>query len=196
MPFSGCQRLRLRPKERIHLSALSFSTVSRNSGSLRPAVVPDVKLQNVYGIFAKFFADFFCVIKNMLGGKNVAVFKFRRGGPDVVHGRNFGRGIKPAIFRVTKFVAVEDFAEQAVAFSVAVGPGGVEEIAAEVDGQLQGFEGFLVVRASPIAHAPEADGHVADLKTRSPERAIFHDLLVSLMCVLAPVRQGLVLCFL
>src|SRR5260370_17581182 len=34
MPFSGSQRFRLRPKERIQPPSFSFSTVDRNSGSL------------------------------------------------------------------------------------------------------------------------------------------------------------------
>lgn len=56
--------------------------------------------------------------------------------------------------------------------------------------------GFAVVRAGPVAHAPQADSHVADLKARSSQRAIFHNSLNSLGAILDPVRHGLMLCFL
>ena len=154
-----------------------------------PAIVPNVKLQDIDRIFAKFFADQFCVLENMFGGEDFAVFVFGRGGPLVVHGRNFGRGVKPVNRWVTEIIALQDFAEQAVAFPFAVGPGGIEEIAAQVNRELEGFQGFIVVRAGPSAHAPQAVGHVADLKVSAPQDAIFHSSLASKRAI-PPNHQG------
>src|SRR6202050_4107679 len=125
----------------------------------------------------------------MLGGEDFAVFVFGRGGPLVIHGRNFGRGVKPINRWVTEIIALEDFAEKAVAFPFAVGPGGIEEIAAQVNGELESLQGLVIVRAGPSAHAPQAVGHVADLKVSAPQDSVFHSSLAS-KCAIPLNRQG------
>src|SRR5208282_1355861 len=139
-------------------------------GLLGPSVVPNMKLQDVDFIDAKLFADQARVLEDVLSGKHLAIFGFGAGGPLAVHGRNFRGGIEPLVF-----VARDDVAEQAVALAVAIGPGRVEEVAAEIDGELQRFEGFAVVRAAPAAHAPEPVSDVAYGNSGAAKPAIFHE---------------------
>jgi hypothetical protein len=46
--------------------------------------------------------------------------------------------------------------EQFLAVPVPISPGGVKEVAPELDGHVERFERLLVVRSRPAAHAPHA----------------------------------------
>ena len=128
-------------------------------GVVGPAIVPHMELQNIDGIDAKFFADQVGVFEDVILGKNIVIFVLRERRPFVIGGRNFGGGVEAL------FIARHGFAEQGVAFAFAVGPGGVEEVAARVDGELQGIERLAVIGAAPAAHAPESVGDVADFES-------------------------------
>ena len=58
--------------------------------------------------------------------------------------------------------------------AVTVGPGGIEEIAAEIDGALQRVKRPLVVGAGPAAHAPHTIADFADVPSRAAEAAVAH----------------------
>jgi len=76
-----------------------------------------------------------------------------------VFGRNFGGDVE-FLVRPTDggiiFVGAQNFSEDLFAAAVAVGPRGVKEIAAEIDGTLEGVERFGVVGAGPAgeSHMP------------------------------------------
>ena len=57
---------------------------------------------------------------------------------------------------------------------VAVGPGGVEEVAAERDRPVERAQRLLVVGSGPAAHAPHAVADLGDLPAGAAERAIAH----------------------
>ena len=118
-----------------------------------------MELQNVDGIDAKFLADLVGVFQDVILGKYIVIFVFRERGPFVIGGRNLGSGVKAFL------VAGHGFAKQSVAFAFAVRPGSIEEIAAGIDGKLQGIQGLAVVGAAPAAHAPEPIGNVADFES-------------------------------
>jgi hypothetical protein len=58
--------------------------------------------------------------------------------------------------------------------SIAVGPSGVEEIAAEIHGALERIERFFVVGTGPAAHAPHAVTNFADVPSGVAEAAVAH----------------------
>ena len=58
---------------------------------------------------------------------------------------------------------------------VAVGHRGVEEGAAQLDGQIERPQRLVVVRAGPAAHAPHAVADLADRPARASESAVVHD---------------------
>ena len=79
------------------------------------------------------FRDFLCAIENVIGGKNIAIFIFRCAWPILVPRRDLGGRIKKPCCHWQNY-RVGNLAEDAVTFSVAVGPGGIEEVAAQVHG--------------------------------------------------------------
>ena len=127
-----------------------------------------MKLQKVDRVEAKFLADLIRIFDDVIGGKYVVIVVSGERGPFAVGRRNFRGGIEAF------FITCHGFAEQAVALTFAVGPCGVEEIAARVDGELQGIKRLLVIGAAPAAHAPQPVSDVADGKTGAPQLAIFH----------------------
>ena len=66
------------------------------------------------------------------------------------------------------------FAQQPVALAFAVGPRRIEEIAAQVNGQLHRRQRFLVVRTAPSAHPPQSVGNLANVETSTAKLAVFH----------------------
>ncbi len=144
-------------------------------GFIGPTVVPDMELKQVNRVDAELLADQVGVLEHVFRGEHIFVFIFWQCRPLQISRRNFRRGIE-ALLRV----AIQDLAEQAVALAVAVRPCCIEEIAAEIDGQLQGRERFRVVRTSPAAHAPKSVGDVAHFKTGTAQLAVFHEMYPSL----------------
>ena len=91
-------------------------------------------LQHVDHFDAQFLRDHLRVLQHVIGGENFVVFVFGRGRPLQILGRNFGRGINPLVF-----IVGQCFAQQPITFAVPVGPRRVEEIAAQINRQLNGF---------------------------------------------------------
>ena len=74
--------------------------------------------------------------------------------------------------------------------AVAVGPRGIEKIAAEVDGTLEGGEGFGVFGARPASHAPHAVTDFADLPSGAAETAEFHSAKILPMRIACVILYG------
>src|ERR1700722_16051831 len=117
-----------------------------------------MKLQDVDRIYSQAFADFLGVLQDMAMGKYILVRVFRLGWPAVIHWRDFRRGEESLVF-----VARQSLAQQPVAFAVPVGPGGVEEITAQIDGGFERAKRTRIVGAAPSAHAPQAVRKIAGL---------------------------------
>src|SRR5262249_52330537 len=73
----------------------------------------------------------------------------------------------------------EHLSEQLLALAVAVGEGGVEEIAAERDGALERGQRLVVVRAGPAAHTPKAVADFGDRPSESAERTREHLVILA-----------------
>src|SRR5207253_4667268 len=71
-------------------------------------------------------------------------------------------------------VGAQNFSEDLFAAPVAVGPGSVKEIAAEIDGALEGVERFVVVGAGPAGESPHAITNFTDVPSSAAELAIAH----------------------
>src|SRR6267142_4013450 len=113
----------------------------------------------------------------MVRGIGIVERIFRARGPAEIFGRNF-RGevqflVGSAGGRIA-FVGAQDFAQKLLAVAVAVGPSGIEKIAAEIDGALEGRERLGVVRAGPTGHTPHAVANFADVPSGAAEAAIVH----------------------
>ena len=68
----------------------------------------------------------------------------------------------------------DGLAKQAVAFAISIGPCAIEEVAAELNRELQCFERLFVIRFAPTTHAPKPVCDVADFKSSMAKLAIFH----------------------
>src|ERR1039458_5134956 len=71
-------------------------------------------------------------------------------------------------------ISGEQFAQQCIAFSVAISPRGIVKVTAQACRKLQGFSRLLVLRAGPSAHSPKSVPDFADFKSRSSRLSIFH----------------------
>src|SRR5260370_14868874 len=90
-----------------------------------PTVVPHMKLEQVNGIGLKFFADQVCVFENMVCREYIAIGIFRRRRPLAVFRRDLGGSVE-----ALPPVPAPCFSPKGVAFTIAIGPGRIEKIAA------------------------------------------------------------------
>src|SRR6516165_9594832 len=134
---------------------------------IEPAVFPGVVLDEVEGSDADVRKTLFNVLKNVFGRVRDIQPELAARRPLAVFGRDLAR-------HVELFVRMgsEGFAEQLFAVPVAVGPGGVEEIAAKSDGTVEGTEGLGIVGAGPAGHTPHAVADFADLPVGAAESAV------------------------
>src|SRR6185369_11761135 len=107
-------------------------------------VVPDVELQKIDGCSSNFFEDHVGVLADVIVGEDFTVGIFCGGGPFSILRRNLRGGVE-----TLAGIALDQLAEKAVAVSVAISPGAVEEVATEVNGCLEGLEGLFVVGIFP-----------------------------------------------
>src|SRR5690349_24968148 len=100
-----------------------------NSGAkfrlVRPAIVPDVELQQVDGVNAESLANLLRMIKDMLARKCVFVCVFARSRPFPVFRRYLRGDIEP----LSRILFV-DLANQLITVSFAISPSRIEEVAA------------------------------------------------------------------
>src|SRR5262249_62061036 len=89
--------------------------------------------------------------------------------------RHFGRDDQ---LRASGVPSAQEIAEQALAAAVTVDPGGVEEVAAERDRDLERAQRLVIVGARPPAHAPHAVADLRDLPPDPSERSIAHSASV------------------
>src|SRR6266700_2417761 len=106
----------------------------------------------------------------MIERKNILILIFGRCRPLQILGGNFRSNIE-----TLGFVLRYGLAKKSVTFAIAVRPCGVEEVAAQVHRQLQGFEGLPVLGAAPTAHAPQPMRNVADFPSSAAKPTVFHD---------------------
>jgi len=153
---------------------------TREAFVVEPAIFPSVKLDEVEFFDAEIGEAFVDVRFDVVRRIAIIEGEIAAAGPLAIFGRNFRRDVKffggPADSGII-FVGAENFGEDLFAAAVAVGPGGVEEIAAEIDGALEGVEGFGVVRAGPAGESPHAVTNFTDVPSGAAELAIVHAVL-------------------
>jgi hypothetical protein len=164
----GLQRLRLRPKAWITSSLLRRSTVVRNSDSSVSYRPRRGGTQDVDGVDAKLFADFVGVLEDVVGwGRRRRTCTW---GARAIADSSEGLWTRR---RCAWRIVLHRFAEEAVALSVAVGPGGVEEVAAQIDGELERLAACLV-SASLHPLIPQRPVPMSLTSSRCVQRAVFH----------------------
>src|SRR5690606_5424190 len=137
---------------------------------LRPVVFPDVELHQVNRLYLQVFQAAVRVFNNVIVREDVFKLVAAPRRPLAVFGRDLRGGVEALGRRL-----LDQLAEQPLAVPRAVGPGRVEEVAAELDGPAQRLARLFVVRAFPLAHAPHAITDFAHLPAGSPESTVLHE---------------------
>ena len=128
-----------------------------------------MKLENVNRLHPEVFSDQVGIGEDVVRRENVVILVFGRSRPLQIFGRNL-RGCIQTLVRITR----DNLAEQTVALTVSIGPRAIEEVAAELNRELQCFERLFVIRTAPTTHAPKPVCDVADFKSSMAKLAIFH----------------------
>ena len=108
----------------------------------------------------------------MGGGIAIVESEVAAAGPFLILGRNFCGNVK-----FFGSVNAENFTEDLFAVAGTVGPRGVEKIAAEIHGALQGVKRFGVVGAGPAGESPHAVTNFTDIPSGAAKFAIVHGVL-------------------
>ncbi len=145
---------------------------ARKAFVIEPAVFPSVKLDEVEFFDAEIRETFVDVRFDVVGRIAVVESELATAGPLKILGRNFCGNVK-----FLSGVGAQNFSENLFAAAVAVGPRGVKEIAAEIDGALQGVERFGIVGAGPAGESPHAVTNFTDVPSGAAELAIVHGVL-------------------
>src|SRR3990172_12205622 len=93
----------------------------------------------------------------------------RSGQPLPVLGRDLGGGAQAGLE-----VVAHQLAEQPLAAAAAIGPGGVEGGAAQLDGPVQRCPRLIIVAPGPLAHPPHAEPDFADLPVCPAGESVAH----------------------
>src|SRR5207249_10325838 len=134
-----------------------------------PAVFPSVKLDEVEFFDAEVGETFVDVLFDVVRRIAIIEREISAAGPLTILGRNFRGDVQ-----FFSGVGAQNFSEDLFAAAVAVSPRGVKEIAAEIDGALEGVEGFGVVGAGPAGESPHAVTNFTDVPSGAAELAIAH----------------------
>src|SRR4029077_15112217 len=116
---------------------------------LSPGVLPDMKLKQIYRRKAQVCQALFGVEADVISWKNLGERVAAPGGPTAIAGRNLGRHVQ-----LFSGVRAHKVPQKPLALSVAVGPGGVEEVTSQVGGELERLARLIVVGPGPADHAP------------------------------------------
>ncbi len=153
---------------------------AREALVVEPAVFPSMKLDEVKLFDAEIGETFVDVRFDVVRRIAIVESEIAAAGPFKIFGRDFCGDVEFFV-RPTDtgiiFVGAQNFSEDLFAAAVAVGPGGVKEIAAEIDGALQGIERFGIVGAGPAGESPHAVTNFTDIPSGAAEFAIVHGVL-------------------
>src|SRR6266446_497525 len=157
---------------------------AREAFVVEPAVFPSVKLDEIEFFDAEIGEAFVDVCFDVVRRITIVEREIAAAGPLKILGRNFRGDVKffvrPANTGII-FVGAQNFSEDLLAAAFAVGPRSVKEIAAEIDGALQGVERFGVVGAGPAGKSPHAVANFTDVPSGAAKLAIVHGEVVSLI---------------
>ena len=141
----------------------------RETFVVEPAIFPSVKLDEVEFFDTEIGEAFVDVRFDVVRRITIVEGEIAAAGPFEIFGRNFCGDVK-----FLSGVVAQNFSEDLFAAAVAVSPRGVKEIAAEIDGALEGVEGFGVVGAGPAGESPHAVTNFTDVPSGAAELAIAH----------------------
>ena len=131
------------------LVALSFSTVSRNSFSSVQLSSQTWNCSTSIVSCLSFWRIISAYFKTWSAGKT-SEYLFL---PEAGHLRFFGGIFDAAKSRLPAFRLMVSPSRLSL-FALPVRPGGIEKVAAQVHGELQGLDRFLIGGAAPAAHSP------------------------------------------
>src|ERR1043166_6477949 len=134
---------------------------------LEPFIFPGVVLDQIQGIHADVAQTLVHIFEDVFRRVGNVERKFALRGPAAIFGRNFAGDVK-----FFGGIGSQGFAEELFAVAVAIGPGGVKEIAAQIKRARERRERSSVVEPGPPRHAPHAVADFADLPAGSSESAI------------------------
>src|SRR6266576_3611595 len=169
MPLQGSQRLTLTPTASALPLVRNFFG-AREAVVVEPAIFPSVKLDEVEFFDAEIGEAFVDVRFDVVRRITIVEGEIAAAGPLEIFGRNFRGDVK-----FLGGVGAENFSEDLFAAAFAVGPCGVKEIAAEIDGALQGVERFGFVGTGPAGESPHAVTNFTDVPSGAAELAIMHE---------------------
>src|SRR4029077_5308607 len=144
-----------------------------------PLVFPGVKLNEIETFDTNIRKTLFDVLDDVVGREAIVEREFATAGPAAIFRRNFGGDVKPFVGAGggSSFVGAKNFTEELFAVAVAIGPGGIEKVAAEIDGTLDRLERFFISRAGPSSESPHAVANFADIPSGASESAVVHGVL-------------------
>src|SRR5439155_25164422 len=134
-----------------------------------PAVRPSVELNEVEFFDGEIGDAFVNVLFDVVRRKAIIEREIAAAGPFAILGRNFRSDVQ-----FFSGAGAQNFSEDLFAAAVAVSPCSVKEIAAEIDGALEGVERFGVVGAGPAGESPHAVTNFTDVPSSAAELAIAH----------------------
>src|SRR6266849_2559457 len=143
---------------------------TREAFVIEPAVFPGVKLDEIEFFDAEIGEAFVDVLFDVVRRITIIEREIAAAGPLAVFGRNFRGDVE-----FFAGVGAENFSENLFAASVAISPSGVEKIAAEINGALEGVERYGVVGAGPAGESPHAVTNFTDVPSGAAEAAVVHE---------------------
>ena len=152
---------------------------ARKARVVEPFVFPSVKLNEVDDIGADVGETFFDVLDDVIGREAIVERKFAAAGPAAIFRRNFGGDVKLFVGAGVGgiLIGAQNFPEKLFAVAVAIGPGSVEEVAAEIDGTLERCERFFILRAGLTGESPHTITNFANVPSGAAEAAVVHGVL-------------------
>ena len=134
-----------------------------------PGVAPDVELLEVDALQAQVAPALVRHLDDVVVREDLGDGRLRLARPAAVLGRDLRRGVELGAAMPRQGVA-----EEPLAPALAIGVGGVEEVAAPLDRAVQGPPRLLVVGAGPSGHAPHPVADLGDLPAQTSERSEAH----------------------
>src|ERR1700674_783905 len=146
-----------------------FFNGARETRIVEPTVLPGMKLDEVERFDADILQALAQVFLDVIRRIGFVERKFAAAGPAAVFRRNLGRSVK-----FLAWIFAQDLSEQLLAVAISVSPGGVGEIAAEINRALQRIERFRILRAGPSGHAPHSITNFTYFPAGAAKAAIVH----------------------
>jgi len=136
---------------------------------VRPRVFPDVELQKIDARDAEVLKTLLDGGADVVRGEDIVELEATLGRPLAILWRDLRGGVQ-----LLARIRAQQVTEDSFAQTVAIRGGSVEEIAAELHGELEGFAGLCVVGTGPAGETPHAVPNFRDLPAGAAECSVIH----------------------